>query len=95
MTGGEVVAANGGRMRQWRAAQREDVGLVARFADRSGDHWSYGLLVDIEPPDVDDVFSRQRYGCLHVDGDDIEPFYICEVQDFPPHAQNHGVPPVK
>ena len=50
----------------------EDVGRLARFSDRDGDDWTYGMLVAIER---DGVFLMVP--CEH---DSAESFFYCEVQ---------------
>lgn len=62
---------------QWRQAEPKDVGLLARFADRLGDDWTYGLLTDFDS--LESVFT-----CTQCDGDEGIPFYICEVQQVEP-----------
>lgn len=59
---------------QWRQAVQLDVGRLARFADRKGDEWAYGMLSDFDA--VETVFS-----CVQYENDPEELFLICEVQD--------------
>lgn len=61
----------------WRQATKDDVGRLARFADRRGDDWTYGMYVgkDVQ----EDVYS-----CVEIEVYEPELFLICEVQDVAP-----------
>ena len=58
----------------WREANESDVGRLARFRDRKGDDWTFGLLDGIDAQEC-------VYECVATEGDPAEPFQFCEVQD--------------
>lgn len=61
----------------WRQATKDDVGRLARFADRIGDDWTYGLYSGLDA-------AEGIYHCVDIDGYSPEWFFICEVQDVAP-----------
>jgi len=59
---------------RWRAATADDVGRLARFADRLGDDWTYGMLTR--------VWTEEQYWfCCQMENEWSEEFFICQVQD--------------
>lgn len=61
----------------WRQAEQCDIGRLARFADRRGDDWTYGMYVGID-------VQEDVYSCVEIEGYEPELFLICEVQDVAP-----------
>lgn len=72
----------------WRQATKDDIGRLARFADRIGDDWTYGLFSGL---DAEEGF----YHCLDIDGYSPEWFFFCEVQDVARRAIHPDVPNIE
>lgn len=79
--GGDDSAAHLGRCSEmqvkWREATTEDIGRLARFADRKGDDWTYGFLDGIDA-------QEHVYECVSTEDDPPELFLFCDVQDVIP-----------
>jgi hypothetical protein len=63
----------------WTPAKETHIGRLARFADRTGDDWSYGMLIGIERFTDGEVVYRMS----QMDNDDVqEDFFFCQVQGY-------------
>jgi len=78
---GSEIAATETQSYSWRTATESDIGRLARFADRQGDDWNYGMLTNVDRSKINVLDVEGTFGCTQIDGDDPELFFICEVQE--------------
>lgn len=78
---GSEIAGTTIQRYQWRPATKDDIGRLARFADRRGDDWSYGMLTGVDLINVDTLNAADTFNCTQMDRDEPEQFFICEVQE--------------
>jgi hypothetical protein len=65
----------------WRKATEDDIGRLARFADRPGDDWHYGMLTGVERVNIEKLNAEDTFDCTQWENEEPERFFICEVQE--------------